>query len=398
MAWDDNRRHTEIIATRIYFLLVTLAIIILIIYTSAEIQTQHIVVYNPSEKTFEQLQSNPQYLPTLECPCTNIDIPYGTFISISPQLHQLCSSDFIVQSSLWMSLIYSRTADFDYSYHDFRVFVVPEFQSVISLCILANETLTNGLNMFISNTLVSDQVQSRKTIETQANTSLVQFQLSTSRTFLRTLDYIRHMVQGNGIVSSILSNWHFLSLDTSRSWVSLWSEPRSYGNDNCSCGTSAMCTAPANIDQWLVPGFLVGCYPHEALLQSTLECLYDIICVDRLKTMYYTSNITFHPLDPTLSTPNATVQSLVDTLMVVEWQTSVIYEQYYTACAPLSCTYSINQKTNALYIISTIIALYGGLSVVLKLIVPVSIRTGRHSTLRRRRQVQLAITVPPIQE
>jgi hypothetical protein len=55
MAWDDNRRHTEIIATRIYFLLVTLAIIILIIYTSAEIQTQHIVVYNPSEKTFEQL-------------------------------------------------------------------------------------------------------------------------------------------------------------------------------------------------------------------------------------------------------------------------------------------------------------------------------------------------------
>jgi len=296
-----------------------------------------------------------------------------------------------------MRLIYFRTAGLDYSHDDFRVFVVPEFQSLISLCILANETVTNALNMLISNTLVSDQVQTRNTIETQANISLIRFRLSTFRTFLRTLDYIRHMIQGNEIVSSILSNWHFLSLDTSRSWTSLWSEPRSYGSDNCSCGISAMCTAPAEIDGWLVPGFLVGCYPHEALFQSTLECPYDTVCINKLKTMYYSSNITFHPLDSILSIPNGTVQSLVDTLMVVEWQTSVIYERYYKACAPLSCTYSVNQQANPLYVISTIIGLYGGLSVVFKLIVPFLVRTGRDITLRRRRQVQPITIVPSIQ-
>ena len=388
--WENDRRYTEIIATRIYFSLLTLAILILLIYTSMEIQKQDIVINNPSLSTFDQLRSNPQYLPTLDCSCKKIDISYSIFLSISPRLHQLCSSDFIINSSLWMSLIYLRRAGLDYSYDDFRVFIVSQFQSVVSLCTLANETLTNTMTLFIANTLVNDQVQSRETIERQANSSLVQFRSSVSRAFVRTLDYVRHMSQGNGIVSSILSNWHFVSLNTSSSWMSLWSEPRSYGSNNCSCGKSATCTSPAIIDDWIVPGFLVGCYPYEALLQSTLECLYNTTCINKLKTLYNSSNVTFRPLDPTLSTPNETVQSLVNTLMVVEWQTSVMYERYYTACEPLSCTYSINQQANPLYVISTIIGLYGGLSVVFKLIVPVTVRFIRPLMLYRRQQVQPA--------
>ncbi|CAF1677223.1 unnamed protein product, partial [Didymodactylos carnosus] len=34
--------------------------------------------------------------------------------------------------------------------------------------------------------------------------------------------------------------------------------------------------------QFLVPGFLSGCYIIEALLQSSLVCLYDQTCLDQL--------------------------------------------------------------------------------------------------------------------
>ena len=211
---DIHHRYVGIIATRFYFLLITLSITIVIICISIETHIQLIKVSKPSLITFEHLQANPQYLSTLECPCHNINIPYSTFISVSPRLHQLCSSDFIVQSSLWLSVIYSAMASLNYPYDDFRIFVVPEFQSLVTLCILANETLTDALTLFMSNTLVSTHVQTRETIEKHAYESLNRFRSSTPRTFVRMLDYVRHIAQGNGIVSSILSNWHFLSLNT----------------------------------------------------------------------------------------------------------------------------------------------------------------------------------------
>ena len=379
-------------ATRIYFLLLTLGMVILIIYTSVDIQRRPVTVDDPSQAQFEELQSHPRHSSTLECPCRNSSIPYRNFISIAAQLHKLCSSDFVVSSSLWMSLIYSASSDAQYVYDDFRASLLPQFQSLVSLCSLANATLIDALTLFISNTLISVQVQSRESIEKQINAALIQFRSSTPRTFVRLLDYVRHVAQGNGIVSSIMSNWHFLSLNTSKSWLSLWSEPRSYGIHNCSCGINARCTSPAIIDGWHVPGFLVGCYPFEALLQSTLQCLYDSKCINKLKNIYSSSNWTLFPLDPTLSAPNTTVQSLVDTLFIDRWQTSVTYERYYDACAPLSCSYSITEQANPVYVISTIFGLYGGLSVALEILVPVTVRLGQHFLIHRRRRIRPSIS------
>lgn len=383
----NNEHHqTHIIATRVYFFVLAISCLAVTIYTLTESYTENVIIDRPCAATFEALHTNPSYSPTLQCPCSNINIPYTTFISLTPQFHQLCSSDFITRSTAWISLVYLRTASLKYRPDDFRIFIVPEFRLLVSLCGLTNETVTKALDLFLASTLVSDQVQSHQTIDAQLTTSMARFQASIARTFVRTLDYMRHALQGNSIVSSILSNWHFLSLNVSQSWTSLWSEPRSYDDGHCSCGTNASCTSPAAIDEWIIPGFLVGCYPHEALLQSTLQCLYDMSCIDKLKTMYYDSNSTFRALNSTLSRPNVTVQSLVDTLMVVEWQSKIFYEQYYTACAPTTCTYSTEHKANALYVINVIIGLYGGLSVALKVIVPVMVRIIRHLLLSRRQQ------------
>ena len=370
-----------------------LAVIILIIYTCIDTQTQIVKILNPSIQQFDQLRSHPQYSATLDCSCQNIIVPYQSFISIKPYYHQLCSSDFVATNSSWISLLYSSRAGIDYSYDDYRVFAVPQFQLLSSLCTLANETLNDAISQFSANIITNEIVQSIESIKIQADSAVSQFVLSTPRTFVRTLDFIRYMAQGNGIVSSIFSNWHFVLLNPDIQWAAGWAEPLSYSNGSCSCGTNAMCTSEASFDGLVVPGFRVGCYPLEALLQSTLECLYNISCINQLKSMYNQTDIIFNTLNASLSSPNATVQSLIAKLLVEEWETSVVYEQYYSTCAPLSCTYTFDGQISLIYTIMTIIGLYGGLTVVIKLMCPLLVRIGYYLIVRRRQRMGQIVVV-----
>ncbi|CAF4104175.1 unnamed protein product, partial [Rotaria sp. Silwood1] len=152
------------------------------------------------------------------------------------------------------------------------------------------------------------------------------------------------------------------------------------------------CLSPAFIDGWLVPGFRVGCNPIESLLQSTLECLYNVTCIDKIKPNDSTSDMIFRALDSTRSSSNILVQSLVDALMVDKWETNVVYEHYYRACAPLYCTYSLNMRFNKVYVFTTIISLTGGLTVILKLVIPLAVKFGPYITMYCRRRVRSTVT------
>lgn len=392
LSWDDQRRRRdEIISTRIYLGLLVFAVLILTMYTVATVQTQSFTVKSPSQSAFERLATNPRSSGALDCPCQNISIPYDAFILISLQYHQLCSSDFIVQNSLWINLVNYRLSPVDYSYDDYRLFLVPHFRLLSYLCTLANETLVDALFTFRSSTLISKRAQSRQAVETQMRDALNQFRSSILSTFRRMLDFIREMGQGNGLVSSISSNWFVLPLNNDEYYGIM--EVRSYGDMNCSCGTNSMCVSSTTIDQWNVPGFLVGCYPLESLLQSTLECLYDVTCINELKNVNQSPDVTIRPLNSTLSSPNATVQSLIDVLMVDQWESSVNHNNYYAACATLSCSYVVTEEANIIYMITSIIALCGGLTVVLKVLVPFLLKIAQYMILCRRQRIDPVVTV-----
>ncbi|CAF3201804.1 unnamed protein product [Rotaria sp. Silwood2] len=386
--WNNEcHLRTEILATRIYILCLGISISILIVYTLLIIQTHLIIINNPSLIEFEDLQKNSKYSSTLNCPCQNISIEYKSFIKIKVNYHQFCSSDFILNSSIWLNQIYFSQATLIYSYIDYRLFIVSQFRWLISLCTLANDTLSDELIYFYSNTFVSKNLQPRESIEQRANATMVQFRISTPRTFLRILDSIRSIAQGNGIVSSTMSNWYFFALNRNIEYDSIWSQSRFYGKYNdCSCATNAMCTSQATINGSIVPGFRVGCYALEALLQSTLECLYNITCINVLKNMYYFSNITFRPLDLLVSSPNDTVQTLIKKLMIVQWETNINYDQYYSSCAPLQCIYFIYERISLMYSITTIVGLFGGLTVLLKIFAPILAKILRKIQIYHRQQ------------
>jgi hypothetical protein len=396
LSWQNlRRRQQEVVATRLYFLLISVSTTILIFYTSLSTQLHVVTIDRPSVEKFQQLRTNAKYSESLECPCQNIVISYQSFLSISPRYHQICSSDFVVASSDWLSLLNPPMGGLQYDYDDFRLFAVPQFRLLPSLCVLANETIAKSVELLNSDVIITEKAQYQEVIESKVSTIFDQLRMSVPRAFMRTLDLVRDIAQGNGIVSSILSNWRFVTLNTTfarpRDYPALWPEPRSYGKNNCSCGTTATCSSQAAFNGHEIPGFQVGCYPLETLLQSTLECLYNVSCIELLRVMYYQSNHTFNALNSSLSSPSASVQSIVENMFVDEWKTEISYRNYYIACRPLLCTYTYTHRLNTAYIVTTTIGLYGGLNVVFKLFTPVLVRVGYRFFRRFRQRVNPTI-------
>lgn len=88
---DDppNVRENQIYATRIYLILLILAMTILTGYTALSRQTVIVEMNNPSQFQYERLQA--LYPNTISCPCSRITISAGSFINITATFHQVCS-------------------------------------------------------------------------------------------------------------------------------------------------------------------------------------------------------------------------------------------------------------------------------------------------------------------
>ncbi|UJR19439.1 hypothetical protein I4U23_022569 [Adineta vaga] len=256
-----------------------------------------------------------------------------------------------------------------------RIYFILLIISVLILIIFTSlSTLTKSITIDYPTQMIFNKLrldsQIFPTLECPSRSEVLQFQLLTYRTFVWTLDFIREMAQGNGIISAIQSNWHYQTLNR-KFWAQIWTKPYSYGNDkNCSCGTNSMCSSPAMFGNISIPGFRVGCYVIDSLLQSTLECLYNITCINLLKSLLDKQNVSVLPLNANLSSPKEIVQSLINHLFIDQWKADISYDKYYETCSSRSCRYSIEERVNFLYMITTIIGFYGGLTVVLKMLAP----------------------------
>ena len=109
------------------------------------------------------------------------------------------------------------------------------------------------------------------------------------------------------------------------------------------------------------------------LRSSTLECFYNSSCLQDLAA-FMDTNRTLKPLNDSLQTrfvPASTVSidTLIDELFIETWQNSSNYSNYYTTCAPKMCQYTYSEKYSIVYIITTFLSLYGGLTVGLKNII-----------------------------
>lgn len=84
---DPRILRDQLLATRIYLPLLLISFLVLVLFTSMSQTAVSVTVSRPSLTIYQQLQVD--YPNTLSCPCQQIAINYGDFLSIIPSYHQV---------------------------------------------------------------------------------------------------------------------------------------------------------------------------------------------------------------------------------------------------------------------------------------------------------------------
>ena len=259
-----------------------------------------------------------------------------------------------------------------------------QFMLVKSLCRLARKTTNDSIKAFLKTKLLVSQVADEDSFKKQCTISKDQFESNAQDTFGRTIDLTATLKQGDLLVSGLGTNFVY-------QWVSNYagfgSSAVFFFDENnlfCTCYTHPTCIQAVYMYssdgiKIAVSGWRSGCYVEDALFSSTLECYFNASCLDLLRQVY-TVPLNVQHLDihhSSQSPPNTLVGDIIRRLMVDEWQSVDNFTAYYLACAPSTCSYTINEKREFVVIVGTLVGIWGGLTKVLALIVPRTVHSFR---------------------
>ncbi|CAF0939190.1 unnamed protein product [Adineta steineri] len=166
---------------------------LLITWLSTKLDT--VKVWNPSlfdYNNLERLNSNKPI-----CPCSTTRMPYHTFISLSPTLHQVCSSDFV--SDRWVSVLKnsaSSTVLLNSNFTtDWHYQASSQFQLLSNLCQLANKTIDDAIRRFKYQSFVAPNLFSEDSFNAYFNRTFTQLFQSTTSYFSVLVETERLLLQ-----------------------------------------------------------------------------------------------------------------------------------------------------------------------------------------------------------
>ena len=166
---------------------------------------------------------------------------------------------------------------------------------------------------------------------------------------------------------------------------------------DCICATDFNCQSAVNINGfwnspdyldddnfYWAPGMTIGCFTIDSLLLSTLECFYLDSCLSKLYFILnliseiYSTDLRWFQIRPLVYDqessrfpPNTTLSVIARAIMIEQWNSSVSFDLYYEGCAPIYCTYSYTTHAfNLIEILIKSVSIFGGLTIVLRLITP----------------------------
>ncbi|CAF4554186.1 unnamed protein product, partial [Didymodactylos carnosus] len=317
---DEHDIRNTILSTRLFIVTLTVAVIVLVFYTSLIDQTRIVIIKSPTFEQYATLYEKSSE--TLTCSCTQISIPYDKFIHLSPIYHQVCSSQFITDK--WFKYINdSRPGGLIYT-NDFRWLGLFQFQILENFCQLSSKTIDDELLIFYSQTTHLSQtatIASNITFQLQSQALIEQFQSTTKNNFLRLLQLIQDITQANKLISGLNTNYAIWAYNYTDFLFTTFVTQEYNMPANCICQVTYKCFQLSSITSFrdYLPGFLNGCFLLSSLLQSTLECWYNQTCFKQLiyemnvSTTTTTTNFTI--LDPSRNNqykPNTTIITIVN--------------------------------------------------------------------------------------
>ena len=381
---DQYQLTTQIISTRLFIITLFLSLTILIIFTPLFPLIKTVTLNTSTVHQYSILYNN--YPQSLACPCTKISITYDQLVHVNYTPHQVCSSSFVNDD--WINYILQSSSYTSVSVQDFRVIGPFQFQALQTLCQLVNDIISDSLTRFYASQYVSTVVTPSLLLQSLVDASVSQFISTTTKDFSSSFRIVRDTIQANSLITGAQSN-AYLEVNT-QLWLArtVW---RPY--DDCSCRGSSTCISQSVIYNdataellYTVPGIFAGCYVMESLLESNLECFYNQTCFDELKS-YLNSNSSLHAsiMDSSALiqfSTKSTIADILDELMVDKWSWSLTYEDYFEECSTLQCSYTVLTRNDAVYFVTTVIGLIGGLLTALKLVVPWLVQLSRRERIQ----------------
>ncbi|CAF4149719.1 unnamed protein product, partial [Adineta steineri] len=370
--------------TRIYLVLLITALIILVLYASLKQNTITDTIKSPSMSQFTALYT--QYPSTLQCPCSRPTIKYNKFFSrLEPQYHEICSSSFVM--SEWISnfevpFISINEGTLINDPNDFRVALQKQFQILSILCDTAQTTINQSVSKFQQTDFITLQAIPIAEFDARTQALFDEWKSTKSNQFTETLQFLQLVNSANQLATVENSDWEFfLRNDTDphpvlsvvRGVLDMITIPQIYGVDNCSCAMKSSCSSlsiypyPISNESLIqtIPGFRMGCRRLDAMLQSSLSCLYNETCLGLMQAaIYYAKPFPVKTLGSSSSfwSPNTTIEVMLDQLFVSNWLYETSFEKYFNECAPQLCQYSYTMEFYRIYILTTLFALFGGLT------------------------------------
>ncbi|CAF1364191.1 unnamed protein product [Adineta ricciae] len=237
------------------------------------------------------------------------------------------------------------------------------------------ETINSSLRQFYSTTLINNYLIDRNIFKTRINELINSFKKSTREKFGEIFQVTREFVHGNTFLSADNKSWKYDLFKIYHQSIA-YPVSETYQKGQCTCATSLHCVESAMFNNISIDGLFFGCYPIEAMLYSSLECLYKKPCLDLISSSVQQDSPGFSVdvlrLEAKYSI-NETVQHILDRLFVNEWSFNYSYFNYTEKCHSTECTHSSIQKFNVLHILTTIISLYGCLTILLTFLIPLII-------------------------
>ena len=358
--------QTERQTTRLYIVIWLAGFILLLLHNSLTEETITRSVSQPTEKIYTDLLA--VHSATLQCPCTTILFLNTDFVHLSAQLHQVCSSAFIEDP--WIQSIFGDGNWTELGINQFRSRGAVYFIVQRSFCEMGQRVIESIRREFGRGEVFRGKVIPKEQLISQMSVTVDSTIKWNKNDFVSILRGARGGVQINHLINLFSTNWIFSSqTDRNIRHYRIPTIPVSY-RSNCSCSISAACTDPVFIGDTIVPGFVVGCFPMESLLRSTLSCLYNQTCLQLINIGNVSS---IRPLNRSLHSRysiNSTVEDLSVEAFMEEWSLNISYSTFFSTCNPAICTYSISQKKDALQVTTILLGLYGGLTLILRFLAP----------------------------
>jgi hypothetical protein len=155
--------------TRVYIVILILIIGNIVLFTTLIYQMNTIIINKPTLDLYRNLPYS------AVCPCTNLSIPYHTFIDLNASFHDVCSSVFIQRKNSWITILhafYQNQINKKRNIRTFQDMAFLHFQALQIICDASIQTVKSELDLFLNSTFVSVRVIELNLFEKQINITL----------------------------------------------------------------------------------------------------------------------------------------------------------------------------------------------------------------------------------